>query len=65
MELIEKSKSLENTISTLQQESLLESDKENELFKENYLLLCVKEEISLKIVELENKFNEAKLFFGL
>lgn len=33
--------------------------------KKNYLLLCAKEEMSLKIVELEKKINEAKLFLGL
>lgn len=65
MEFTEKSKSLEHSISTLQQESSSKSDKENELSKENYLLLCAKEKMSLKIVELEKKLNEDKLFLGL
>lgn len=65
MKLNKKSKSLENTISTLQQQSSLENDKENEFFKENYLLLYANKEMSLKIVELEKKLNEAKLFLGL
>lgn len=65
MELMEKSKSLENTIFILQQKSSTESDKGKELSKENYLLLCANEEMSLKIVELEKKLNEAKLFLGL
>lgn len=65
VELTKNLKSLKNPISTLEQESSVESDKEKELPKEKYLLLCVKEEMSLKIVELEKKLNEAKLFLSL
>lgn len=65
MELNKKLKSFKDTISTLQQNSSTESDKDNELSKKIYLLLCAKEEMSLKIVEFEKKLNEAKLFLNL
>lgn len=43
----------------------MEGKKENELFKENYLLLCVKEKMSLKIIELEKKLSKVYIFLGL
>lgn len=47
IELTEKLNSLENTISSLKQDSYLKTEKEKDLSKENYLFLCEKEEMSL------------------
>lgn len=63
--MTKKSKFLEDIISTFRQESSSKSEKDKDLFKENYLFLCEKEEMSLKIVELENKLNDSRLFLGL
>lgn len=65
IELTEKSKSLEDTIYTVRQESSSESKNERDPFKENYLFLCEKEEMSLKIVDLEKKINDSRIFLGL
>lgn len=41
------------------------SEKEKNLSKENHMFLSAKEVLSQKIVDLEKKFSETKLFIGL